>query len=101
MDWGPEEPVTPDEVRAALSAQLPLARNPASRLAFIAGGNDTLMLFADGDCFDCVGATAALARDLCANDSLCLDVALAGNPDAVDLLTQLCNLGCIAFDSED
>ncbi len=101
MDWRPEEPVTPDEVRAAISAQLPLARNPASRLAFIAGGKDTLMLFADGVCFDCVGATAALARDLCAHESLCLDVALAGSSAAVDLLTQLCNLGCIAFDSED
>jgi 50S ribosomal protein L16 3-hydroxylase len=101
MDWRPEEPITPEELRAALSAQLPLARNPASRLAFIAGGNDALMLFADGVSFDCVGETAALARDLCANDNVVLDTDLASNPAAVDLLTQLCNLGCIAFDSED
>jgi hypothetical protein len=30
-----------------------------------------------------------------------LDVALAAKPAAIDLLTQLCNQGCIAFDSED
>ena len=101
MDWRPEEPITPEELRAAISAQLPLARNPASRLAFIEGGKDTLMLFADGVCFDCVGETAALARDLCANDNVVLDTDLASNPAAVDLLTRLCNLGCIAFDSED
>jgi 50S ribosomal protein L16 3-hydroxylase len=101
MDWRPEEPVTPEELRAAISAQVPLARNPASRLAFVADGKDALMLFADGICFDCVGETAALARDLCAADSLVLDAAIAGSPAAVDLLAQLCNQGCIAFDSED
>lgn len=103
MDWRPEVPIAPEEVRAAISAQVPLSRNPASRLAFIASATDTdaLMLFADGVCFDCSGETAALAEDLCAHDSLCLDVALAARPAAIDLLTQLCNQGCIAFDSED
>ena len=103
MDWRPEVPVAPEEVREAINAQTPLSRNPASRLAFIAGAKDTdaLMLFADGVCFDCIGETAALAKDLCAADSVVLDVALAGSAAAIDLLTQLCNNGCIAFDSED
>jgi 50S ribosomal protein L16 3-hydroxylase len=103
MDWRPEIPVAPEAVRAAINAQLPLSRNPASRLTFIASATDTgaLMLFADGVCFDCHGETAALAKDLCAADSVVLDVALAGSAAAIDLLTQLCNQGCIAFDSED
>lgn len=103
MDWRPEVAIAPEEVRAAISAQVPLSRNPASRLAFIANATDTdaLMLFADGVCFDCGGETAALAKDLCAHDSVVLDVALAAKPAAIDLLTQLCNQGCIAFDSED
>jgi 50S ribosomal protein L16 3-hydroxylase len=101
VDWRPEIPVTPQDVRAAISAQVPLSRNPASRLAFIATGADALMLFADGVCFDCIGETAALAKDLCAADSVVLDVALVGSAAAIDLLTQLCNNGCIAFDSED
>jgi 50S ribosomal protein L16 3-hydroxylase len=103
MDWRPEIPVAPEDVRAAINAQVPLSRNPASRLAFIAGAKDidALMLFADGVCFDCIGETAALARDLCAADSVVLDVELAASAAAIDLLTQLCNNGCIAFDSED
>ena len=102
MDWRPEIPVAPEGVRAAINAQMPLSRNPASRLAFIAGAKDIdgLMLFADGVCFDCIGDTAAVAKDLCAADSVVLDVALAGSAAAIDLLTQLCNNGCIAFDSE-
>jgi 50S ribosomal protein L16 3-hydroxylase len=103
MDWRPEIPVAPEEVREAIIAQTPLSRNPASRLAFIAGAKDidAVMLFADGVCFDCIDETAALAKDLCAADSVVLDVALAGSAAAIDLLTQLCNNGCIAFDSED
>jgi len=103
MDWRPEIPVAPEEVRAAISSQVPLSRNPASRLAFIASATDTdaLMLFADGICFDCHGETLALAKDLCAHDSVVLDVEVAGSAAAINLLTQLCNQGCIAFDSED
>ena len=102
MDWRPEVPVAPEDVRAAINAQTLLSRNPASRLAFVAGAKDIdgLMLFADGVCFDCIDETAALAKDLCAADSVVLDVALAGSAAAIDLLTQLCNNGCIAFDSE-
>jgi 50S ribosomal protein L16 3-hydroxylase len=103
MDWRPEIPVAPEEVREAIIAQTRLSRNPASRLAFIAGAKDidAVMLFADGVCFDCIDETAALAKDLCAADSVVLDVALVGSAAAIDLLTQLCNNGCIAFDSED
>ena len=103
MDWRPEIPVAPEEVREAIIAQTRLSRNPASRLAFIAGAKDidAVMLFADGVCFDCIDETAALAKDLCAADSVVLDVALAGSAAAINLLTQLCNNGCIAFDSED
>ena len=103
MDWRPEVPVAPQDVRAAINAQMPLSRNPASRLAFVPGAKNTdaLMLFADGVCFDCIDETAALAKDLCAADSVVLDVALAASAAAIDLLTQLCNNGCLAFDSED
>ena len=103
MDWRPEIPVAPEGVRAAINAQTLLSRNPASRLAFIAGAKDidAVMLFADGVCFDCMDETAALAKALCAADSVVLDVALAASAAAIDLLTQWCNQGCIAFDSED
>ena len=80
---------------------MPLLRNPASRMVFIANGADALTLFADGACFDCAGDTAELARLLGAHDRLVLDSGLAVAPAAVDLVTQLCNMGCIAFESEE
>jgi hypothetical protein len=45
--------------------------------------------------------TADLARQLCGEDALVLDTALASVDAAIDLLTQLCNMGCIAFEGED
>ena len=101
MDWQPETPVEPEDVRASINDAVPLLRNPASRMVFIANGDDALMLFADGICFDCVGETAAVAKILCAQDSVILDAALASAPAVVDLLTQLCNMGCIAFESKE
>ena len=101
MDWQPETPVEPEDVRASINDAVPLLRNPASRMVFIANGDNALMLFADGVCFDCEGETSAVAKILCAQDSLVLDVDLATNAAVVDLLTQLCNMGCIAFESEE
>jgi 50S ribosomal protein L16 3-hydroxylase len=101
MDWQPETPVEPEDVRASINDAVPLLRNPASRLVFIANGDDAVMLFADGVCFDCVGETSAVAKILCAQDSVILDAALASAPAVVDLLTQLCNMGCVAFESEE
>lgn len=100
IDWRPETPVEADDVRDAITGQVALLRNPASRMVFIATGTDMLTLFADGQNFDCTGETAALARALCADDSLILDSALASAPAVVDLLILLCNLGCITFESE-
>ena len=101
IDWRPETPVAPEEVRAAITHATPLSRNPASRMVFIATGPDTLMLFADGEGIHCADETAILARSLCAQDDLTVDPELASAPAVVELLTQLCNLGCIAFESEE
>lgn len=110
VDWRPEDPLTPAAVIAALATGTPLDRNPASRFAFVAGdaaggdaaGGDALRLYVDGQGHDCSGAEAALARDLCAQDRVTADPALARSPAAVALLTALINEGCLAFaDDED
>jgi 50S ribosomal protein L16 3-hydroxylase len=101
MDWQPETPIAADEVRQSIADQAPLSRNPASRLAFVDDGANPVMFFADGACFDCGAETADLARQLCGEDALVLDTALASVDAAIDLLTQLCNMGCIAFEGED
>ncbi len=101
MDWRPENPVNADDVRAAVADGSLLSRNPASRLVFITLGSDALTLFADGESFECTGETALLAQSLCAQDSLIVAPALAEAPAAAALLTTLCNMGCIAFESDE
>ena len=101
MDWQPETPVDADDVRAAVADGSLLSRNPASRLVFITLGSDALTLFADGESFECTDETAVLAQSLCAQDSLVVAPALAEAPAAVALLTTLCNMGCIAFESDE
>jgi 50S ribosomal protein L16 3-hydroxylase len=101
MDWRPETPVAADDICAAVTDGALLSRNPASRLVFIAQGPATLTLFADGESFECEGETTKLAQDLCALDSIVIDPALAEAPAAVAVLTTLCNMGCIAFESDE
>lgn len=62
----PEAPVAPDAVRARLADGEALVRNPASRFSFVRAAAGTVVLFADGESFDCAAAGAPLAERLCA-----------------------------------
>lgn len=97
IDWQPEEPVTADDVRDALDAGVPVLRNPASRFAFVRQGAGVL-LFVDGEMFECSGDVAALAKMLCAEDENMVGEA---SDDAVELLVVLANMGSIAFAGDD
>src|SRR3546814_9111265 len=57
MDWQPEEPIQIDELREALGDNVPLCRNPASRFSFIRQRANSVLLFVDGECFECVNET--------------------------------------------
>lgn len=100
MDWAPEEAVSPETVSAAIASGAVFARNPASRFAFIEGGGGALTLFVDGTATDCAAAIAPLARALCATDEVTVEAHFAQLPAAVALLTDLCNQGALAFDSD-
>lgn len=101
VDWRPEEPLTPDAVRAALAQGAALERNPASRFAFVTGEAGVVLLFVDGECRDLSGDAAAFARTLCAQDRIEATPALAGSASVVSLITTLCNEGSLAFADED
>jgi 50S ribosomal protein L16 3-hydroxylase len=101
IDWRPEAPAEPSDVRAMIISQTPLTRNPASRFSFIRQNAGALLLFVDGECVECPAATATFAEMLCAQDSVALDPELGQSDTAVALLTQLINQGSIAFDQED
>lgn len=100
IDWAPEEAIDPASMQALVAEGAPLRRNPASRFAFVRA-EDAIMLFVDGASHDCTGASAALAQQLCADDALELDPALADDEAVIALLVLLHNQGSIAFEDDE
>ncbi len=94
VDWSPEELVSADTVREQIAGGARLTRNPASRFSFIRQEVGVL-LFVDGECFECSRDGAAFAERLCAGDGPAV-----GARDA-ELVTQLINQGSIAFETDD
>lgn len=98
-DWRPEEATSKDDVRASLRAGVPLNRNPVSRFSFIRQQGAAVLLFVDGQGFDCSGEAALLAEQLCAaGHGLIVDTSLAGSAPAVALITSLIAQGSLAFE---
>jgi 50S ribosomal protein L16 3-hydroxylase len=100
MDWQPEKPVAVDELRESLAGNVPLCRNPASRFAFVRQGADTVLLFVDGECFECGEETAAFAETLCAQDRIAVGQNLIKSDAGMELVAQLINQGSVAFELE-
>jgi 50S ribosomal protein L16 3-hydroxylase len=100
MDWQPDEALSVKALRLLLAEGVPLCRNPASRFSFFRQA-DGLLLFVDGECFECTGETAGLAETLCAQDSILIDPEQAASDSAMRLLATLFNRGSLAFDRED
>lgn len=96
-----EEPVCAEEVREQLADGSPLTRNPASRFSFVRQEVDRVLLFVDGDCFECAGDTVTLAEHLCAADRIAVEPALMNSSAATELIAALINQGSVAFDFED
>ena len=101
VDWRPEEPVAIDELREWLAEDLPLCRNPASRFSFIRQGEGGVVLFVDGQSFDCAGETAALAEMICADDMILVPANAAQSEAALTLIAALFNQGSVAFEAEE
>ncbi|HEX7858355.1 MAG TPA: cupin domain-containing protein [Sphingobium sp.] len=101
MDWQPEEPVSAGDLAEVLADAIPLCRNPASRFSFIRQGDDALLLFVDGECFECAGEAMEIAEQICAQDSIAVAPALAGSAAVLDLIAALMNQGSLAFEEED
>jgi len=100
IDWRPEEPVGPEEVRGRLAEGAALLRNPACRFSFIRHEEAAVSLFVDGAAFDCVGEAAAFVERLCGHDGA-MDPAAMPSPSTVALIVELLDRGCIAFDADD
>lgn len=92
--WQADEPPSVTAVYVHLKAADPLVRNPASRFSFIRRGADVI-LFVDGESFDCAGDAARFAEILCSNTVFTVAWSSA---DVVDLIVRLIDLGSVAFD---
>jgi len=100
IDWHPEEPASIEDVREYLADGSALARNPASRFSFIRNDAE-LLLFVDGECFECHGEPAAFAEILCAEDVIAIAAEFAGSEAVQTLIVQLINQGSVAFEDDE
>lgn len=100
-DWRPEAPVSPQALRALLVEGAPLVRNPAARFSFIRQQDGANVLFVDGHVFDCVGETALLAEQICAERIITVEPELTLSGPIISLISALMDQGSLAFDDED
>ncbi len=98
FDWAPDNELSDAELRGLIGAGRSVRRNAASRFAFVRQGEGAVLLFVDGQSFDCAGAAADLAAHLSAQEVTVLDPALAQSAEAVALIANLYNQGSISFD---
>jgi 50S ribosomal protein L16 3-hydroxylase len=98
MDWRPEEELKQEQLRKRLVSGAILSRNPASRFSFIPASNDRLMLFADGQCFDCSPETSGLAKHICEHGDSDIGPEYIRCDAALDLILRLCNQGSLTID---
>lgn len=100
VDWRPDAAIGIEDLRAGLADGLPLVRNPASRFSFIRRNADEILLFVDGQSFECTGDTIAIAERICAQDRIGCASPI-GSAATEALILTLLNGGSVAFDRDD
>ena len=100
-DWRAEETARPEELRGFLAGSIPLHRNPASRFSFVRRGENSVLLFVDGECFECGRDIAALAERICAADRVLIDPDRENSDAVMALLAKLLDQGSVAFEPDE
>jgi 50S ribosomal protein L16 3-hydroxylase len=98
IDWRPEQPIEPDDLRSRAADGIRLLRNPASRFSFIRGDAGALVLFVDGRSYACSGVAATFAEQLCARDQVRMAGEAAASEACVALVLDLLREGAVAFE---
>ena len=101
IDWTPDEPIGPEELRARLHGGEILLRNPASRFSFIRADSGGVLLFADGVSFECAGIAAIMAENLCGQDNFAAGADMAKSDAVIAIIAALFNQGSVAFDEPE
>lgn len=100
IDWRPEEPIQPEDMRHLFARNTVLLRNPASRISFIRDRPPSISLFVDGECFACTGDAAAFAQRLCAQERITVSPSMIDAKAVMELVLELLNRGSLAFDPD-
>lgn len=100
-DWRPDHEIVEADVRDAMGRGVELLRNPASRFCFVRQAPSTILLFVDGDCFECQDDTARFAETLCAHPCFVAPDGMEASRPVVALVKTLIDRGNLAFDDED
>ncbi len=98
LDFRPEEPVEIEDIQALLAEGAWIERNPASRFSFVRQGEGALVLFVDGESFDCSGEAALIAERMCAQEQLVADPDLAASQTVTALIAGLINQGSVTVE---
>jgi 50S ribosomal protein L16 3-hydroxylase len=100
IDWSPDDEVDADQIEGFLSRGLILQRNPASRFSFMEKDRDSLVLFCDGEMFDCSGDAAALGRQIGGAGAISIAANYPKSDQLLALVTALYNQGSLSFEPE-
>ncbi len=100
-DWAPDTPVETADLRAQLAEGLSLCRNPASRFSFVRQATNEVLLFVDGECFECEQEVAVFAAQLCMHSRIVAGSELAESDTVMALLVKLFNQGSLVFEESD
>lgn len=100
IDWSPDDAVDVVQIEGFLSRGLILHRNPASRFSYIDKGEDTLVLFCDGEMFNCSGDAAVLARQIGGAGAITIAARARKSDQLLSLVAALYNQGSLSFEPE-
>lgn len=101
LDWSPDLAITASDLPDGKAGSVSFLRNSASRFAFIRQDNTELTLFVDGESYPCPGLLSQVCERICADTRFALEPEHLADPDVADLIVDLVNRGCIAFDHRD
>lgn len=95
LEQVPEDEISLEQIQGVLEeGDLLLTRNEGSRFSYYQLADDKVILFADGNSFECEGATCALATGLCQNVNIVINQG-DWSDQALQILVSLFNQGSV------
>lgn len=95
IDWQPDEPFTRSMMESELALGQAVRRNPAKRFAFTEISAAAVVLFVDGESYECDAEMAHMAQRLCRERITELSASEIASESAMELVVLLYNNGAL------